>query len=68
MSEYLKGNYKMAGDKPLPAPQAAPASSSEQTFEAQALQKLGGSIAFIKKSSSFVWSGGKKDDARPTSR
>jgi hypothetical protein len=67
MSDILKGNYKLTG-KDLPASAAAAAASSEQTFEAQALQKLGGSIAFIKKSSSFVWSGGKKDDARPKAR
>jgi len=68
MSEYLKGNYKLSGDKPLPATPETAVPTSQQAFEAHALQKLGGSIAFIKKSSSFVWNGGKKDDARPTAR
>ena len=62
MSDYLKGNYKL--DKPVTAPAAAPASESkEREFEAQALVKLGGSIAFIKKSSAFVWDGDKRGDA-----
>ena len=62
MSEYLKGNYKL--DRPVPAPAPAPAeASTEKKFEASALVKLGGSIAFIKKSSSFVWEGDKRDDA-----
>ena len=62
MSEYLKGNYKM--DKPAPAPASNPTEpSAEKKFEASALVKLGGSIAFIKKSSSFVWEGDKRDDA-----
>jgi len=68
MTDYLKGNYKLSGEKPLPAAPEASDPSTQQAFEAHALQKLGGSIAFIKKNSSFVWNGGKKDDARPTSR
>lgn len=66
MSDLLKGNYRL--DKvAMPGP-AGPAPSIEKTFEAEALQKLGGSIAFIKKSSQFVWTPGKKDDARPGAR
>lgn len=62
MNDYLKGNYRL--DKPAPAPTTAPAeASAEKKFEASALVKLGGSIAFIKKSSSFVWEGDKRDDA-----
>jgi hypothetical protein len=68
MSEYLKGNYKLSGSNPLPAPQTPQPQTTQQAFEAHALQKLGGSIAFIKKTNSFVWTGEKKDDARPTSR
>ena len=62
MSEFLKGNYKL--DKAAPAPSSTPSeASAEMKFEASALVKLGGSIAFIKKSSSFVWEGDKRDDA-----
>jgi hypothetical protein len=66
VNDYLKGNYDLA---PAPAesgtPPAAPAAASlEEEFERQALQKLGGSIAFIKKSKSFVWKGPSGDRAR----
>ena len=63
--DYLKGNYDLA---PAPgttgAPAAPAAASLEEEFERQALQKLGGSIAFIKKSKSFVWKGPSGDRAR----
>lgn len=60
MSEYLKGNYPLAkkpdasGDKEK---------TLEQQFEESALQKLGGSIAFVKKSAKFVWEGSKRDES-----
>lgn len=71
MSNLLKGNYPLP-EQPKkhedPAARGGKGGGVERQFEAEALQKLGGSIAFIKKSSSFVWSGEpKKDDARPTS-
>jgi hypothetical protein len=66
--DYLKGNYDLApapGATDAPAAPAAPAAASlEEEFERQALQKLGGSIAFIKKSKSFVWKGPARDRAR----
>jgi hypothetical protein len=66
VNDYLKGNYELApaatdGTTPPPAPGVA---SLEEEFERQALQKLGGSIAFIKKSKSFVWKGPSSDRAR----
>jgi hypothetical protein len=66
-NDYLKGNYDLTpagpadGKTPPPAPIVA---SLEEEFERQALQKLGGSIAFIKKSKSFVWKGPSSDRAR----
>lgn len=70
MSDYLKGNYKLPESKTASAAPPSAPKSGQDLFEASALQKLGGSIAFIKKSSSFVWNGdkGKKDDARPNAR
>lgn len=67
MTEYLKGNYSLPPSKAVPTPAPVAGDAGQQEFEAQALQKLGGSIAFIKKSSSFVWTG-KKDDARHPAR
>lgn len=70
MTDYLKGNYKLPPSKTGSAAPAETPKSGQDLFEASALQKLGGSIAFIKKSSAFVWNGdkGKKDDARPNAR
>jgi len=59
-NEYLKGNYELSptnGEKKTPPLAAPSAGTLEEEFERQALQKLGGSIAFIKKSKSFVWKG-----------
>jgi hypothetical protein len=60
---YLKGNYEVKSPAPAVQP-AADAASLEEEFERNALQKLGGSIAFIKKSASFVWKGPQRDRTR----
>ena len=59
MSEHLKGNYELPKkiqnvDQPLGDP-------TEQEFYRRALEKLGGSIAFILKSKHLLWKG---DEAR----
>lgn len=56
MNEMLKGNYTI---KPWHrAKNAAAAPSLEALFESSAMEKLGGSMAFVKKSASFTWKGG----------
>ena len=58
MSTFLKGNYTVKSSKAASkarAPRKKPA-KAQQEFEQRALEKLGGSIAFIAKSS-FVWNG-----------
>lgn len=62
MKGYLKGNYKIHRAKKI-APRAKPI-TSEQEFEQKALEKLGGSVAFIMKSKSFIWRGDGDRDAR----
>ena len=60
VNDYLKGNYELAPADPADVskvPAVPAAASLEEEFERQALQKLGGSIAFIKKSKSFIWKG-----------
>ena len=65
---YLKGNYELPEQAPRPEasrPQApAPAEDLEMEFERAALQKLGGSIAFVKKGSAFLWKGSPRDASR----
>ena len=68
MTEYMKGNYKLPESKKSAGSVPEAPKSGQDLYEAAALQKLGGSIAFIKKSSSFVWNGDKKNDARPEAR
>lgn len=59
MKEYLNGNYKLAS--PLTVQQSETTTeSSEQEFYRRALEKLGGSIAFVMKSKSLLWTGSEK--------
>ena len=59
MSEFLKGNYSVTGKNRTTKPgknEQKPEQSSQQEFERRALEKLGGSIAFIAKPI-LVWNG-----------
>jgi hypothetical protein len=57
-NQYLRGNYELKSSVKGEA-DPTPDAKLEEEFERTALQKLGGSIAFIKKSASFVWKGTK---------
>ena len=56
----LIGNYKMAG-QPDGGPAASGSEPKEETavaeFERRALERLGGSIAFVMKGKNVLWSG-----------
>ena len=57
MVQYLKGNYELPPDKTSKKRKRKPAAKKvEEEFERRALEKLGGSIAFVMKSKTFVWS------------
>ena len=65
----LIGNYKMAGQ-----PDVVPASTQEKNdettvaeFERRAMERLGGSIAFVMKGKNVLWSGTAplKDSKKP---
>ena len=63
MSKFLKGNYKLEN-----TPESAGADAAEEKpvdvvdqFERRALERLGGSIAFVMKRNTFVWNGGKSE-------
>ncbi len=62
-SPYLKGNYSLPFT-PSGAEAKPDTESLEAAFERTALQKLGGSIAFVKKAGSFVWKGPQRDKSR----
>ncbi|MBI2387677.1 MAG: hypothetical protein HYV14_16950 [Elusimicrobia bacterium] len=58
MSEFLKGNYKAPELKTTPETQAANTKADDlrSEFEKRAMEKLGGSIAFVlKPKGAFVW-------------
>ena len=55
----LIGNYKMAG-QPDVVPASAPEKKDENTvaeFERRAMERLGGSIAFVMKGKDVLWNG-----------
>lgn len=53
MSRFLKGNYKIEDEDP--GREIKSEKNIEALFEAKALEKLGGSIAFVMKRNKFVW-------------
>ena len=55
MSEYLKGNYELS--KKITRVDQSLGDPTEQEFYRRALEKLGGSIAFILKSKHLLWKG-----------
>jgi|TARA_B100001971_G_C18252130_1_gene579113 hypothetical protein len=55
MSKFLKGNYKVKEDKGKESSKEEDAFS--KMFESKAMEKLGGSIAFVMKGDKFIWDG-----------
>ena len=65
----LIGNYKMAGQPDVEAA-PSPEKKDENTvaeFERRAMERLGGSIAFVMKGKNVLWSGTapQKDSKKP---
>lgn len=67
MSRFLKGNYKLPKESGVPDKMKGPEAKETSTheFERRAMDRLGGSIAFVIKKDVFLWdgdgkSGGKK--------
>ena len=64
MPDLLKGNYKM--DKPQIQKTTKKRSSKTLTdkFEESALAKLGGSMCFVMKGKTFLWSGNETEEKK----
>lgn len=62
MESMLKGTYRLKKDGKLKAKRKK--ASSVEEFEQKALEKLGGSIAFVTKSQ-MLWEGDKVETAKP---
>lgn len=63
----LIGNYTIPGQAPaaleIPSPDAKRDDKTEKTvseFERRAMERLGGSIAFVMKGKNVVWNGGRR--------
>lgn len=55
MSKFLKGNYNV--EAPDSEGDSKQDNDFTKVFESKALEKLGGSIAFVVKKDQFVWEG-----------
>ena len=55
MPEFLKGNYPLPKGKGKTAPRRAPKKDLTDQFEERALAKLGGSLCFVMKKGTFIW-------------
>lgn len=53
---WLKGNYDLNNQKTVSAAREAETGTTE-AFEKFARERLGGSIAFVMKNNTFVWTG-----------
>ena len=53
MSKFIKGNYEIKETKKKESIEKD--ENISKIFETNALEKLGGSIAFVMKSNKFVW-------------
>ena len=63
MTTFLKGNYELPQEPEDDAPgEEAPKSLTEQ-FEESALAKLGGSICFVARGKTLLWSGDSDETA-----
>ena len=56
MTQFLKGNYQLPKRKAkAAAPRRAPKKDLTDQFEESALAKLGGSLCFVMKKGTFLW-------------
>lgn len=68
MSRLLKGNYDLPeGQNPAKETKAGDGSNAQTAqveFERRAMERLGGSIAFVMKSKTFMWNGDGRDETK----
>ena len=63
MADILKGNYQLTGKKKERQAKKSPSKSLTERFEESALARLGGSICFVMKGNTFVWTGDEDEEA-----
>ena len=63
MPYFLKGNYEVAEQRSGTEPKADAPKSLTERFEESALAKLGGSICFVIKDKTLLWTGDEDEEA-----
>ena len=64
MTSFLKGNYDLPDKAKTERQDEAPAKDLTNMFEDSVLAKLGGSICFVSKGKTLLWTG--DEDAQPS--
>lgn len=64
MSDLLKGNYELKNTQTKRAARKRPSKTLTDKFEEGALAKLGGSMCFVMKGKTFLWSGKETNDGK----
>ena len=67
MPRFLKGNYRLPKGKGTMHTRKTKKDLTDR-LEETALAKLGGSLCFVMKKGTFVWTGEADDTARKTAR
>ena len=67
MAKFLKGNYRLKKGKSTLRTGKAKKNLTE-TFEENVLAKLGGSLCFVMKKNTFVWTGETHETPGETAR
>lgn len=63
MSSFLKGNYQLPEGSNQKRRGKKSSKSLTEQFEEKALAKLGGSMCFVMKGKTFVWTGEESEEA-----
>ena len=63
MPEFLKGNYQLANDTMKKPRKRKSLKGLTENLEESALAKLGGSMCFVMKGKTFLWTGDKSEKA-----
>lgn len=63
MADFLKGNYQVDKNLKEGAPEKETEKNLTEQFEEEALAKLGGSLCFVTKGKTFVWTGKQTEQA-----
>lgn len=58
MDKLLKGNYDLEDETEI---KSSLPNDDKQSFEDKAMERLGGSIAFVMKGNKFVWDDDSED-------